>query len=339
LGTITNLETAVQWLRGTFLFVRYQKNPQHYRLPDVDGQFHGDGVLEVLCRNQISLLQNYELVASSGSLRSTLYGESAAQYSVRIETARRFLTLPSQAKLSEIVSCQKSIKGESNISQLTVIGQAEELKDFKFRSGEKGAYKELNKSTRIRFQIPVNLDLPAHKVSLLIQCVLAGETLPVKGDEQSLLRQFQQDQGVIFSHIKRLIRCIADFQIHREDSISLRNALLLCRSFYAQAWDDTAVQLKQIANIGVVSVRKLSMAGISTLEILEQTEPHKIEMVLGRAPPFGRQILDIMKGLPKVRVGIKAVGKPVMSLTLSQLAADLSKGYPIWKGRRTKLDS
>jgi ATP-dependent DNA helicase HFM1/MER3 len=194
---------------------------------------------------------------------------------------------------------------------LSIIGQAEELKDFKFRTGEKGAYKELNKSTGIRFPIPVNLDLPAHKVSLLIQCILAGDTLPVQDHEKSMQSQFQQDKGVIFSHIKRLIRCIADFQIHREDSISLRAALLLCRSFCAEAWDDTCMLLKQIDNIGVVSARKLNMAGISTLDALEQTEPHKIEMILGRATPFGRQVLERVKNFPKLMVGIKIAGKPV----------------------------
>lgn len=196
-------------------------------------------------------------------------------------------------------------------AQLSIIGQADELKDFKFRSGEKTAYKELNKSAAIRFPIPVNLDLPAHKVSLLIQCTLAGDTLPVQDHEKALSSQFQQDKGVIFSHIKRLIRCVVDFQIHREDSISLRAALLLCRSFCAEAWDDTCMQLKQIDNIGVVSVRKLNMAGITTIDALEQTEPHRIEMVLGRGAPFGRQVLERAWGFPKVRVGIKVAGKPV----------------------------
>lgn len=195
---------------------------------------------------------------------------------------------------------------------MSIIGQAEELKDFKFRSGEKGAYKELNKSSAIRFPIPVNLDLPAHKVSLLIQCILAGDTLPAQDREKSLSSQFQQDKGVIFSHIKRLIRCVVDFQIHREDSISLRAALLLCRSFCAEVWDDTCMQLKQIDNIGVVSARKLNMAGITTIDTLEQSDPHRIEMILGRATPFGRQVLERAKGFPKVRVGIKIAGKPVL---------------------------
>jgi ATP-dependent DNA helicase HFM1/MER3 len=207
---------------------------------------------------------------------------------------------------------------------LSIIGQAEELKEFKFRSGEKSAYKELNTSSAIRFPIPVNLDMPAHKVSLLIQCILAGETLPVQDHEKLLSSQFQQDKGVIFSHIKRLIRCVVDFQIHRKDSISLRCALFLCRSFCAEAWDNSSMQLKQIDNIGVVSARKLNMVGISTLDALEQTEPHKIEMVLGRAPSFGRQVLECAKSFPKVRVGIKIAGKLVTILRLEQSTANLS---------------
>jgi ATP-dependent DNA helicase HFM1/MER3 len=104
LGTITHLETAMQWLRGTFFFVRYQKNPQHYKLPGVDEHSYGVGFLESLCSHHVSLLQDYELVSPSTALHSTRYGESAAKFSVRIETARRFLNLPSQAKLSEMAS-------------------------------------------------------------------------------------------------------------------------------------------------------------------------------------------------------------------------------------------
>jgi ATP-dependent DNA helicase HFM1/MER3 len=93
----------MQWLRGTFFFVRYQKNPQHYKLPDVEHSY-GESFLEALCRHHVALLQNYELVSPAATLHSTRYGESAAKFSVRIETARRFLNLPSQAKLSEMAS-------------------------------------------------------------------------------------------------------------------------------------------------------------------------------------------------------------------------------------------
>jgi ATP-dependent DNA helicase HFM1/MER3 len=72
------------------------------------------------------------------------------------------------------------------------------------------------------------------------------------------------------------------------------------------------MQLKQIDSIGVVSARKLNMAGISTIDALEQAEPHRIEMVLGRGAPFGRQVLERVKGFPKIRVGVKIAGKPVM---------------------------
>src|ERR1700743_2771534 len=94
----------MEWLRGTFFFVRYQKNPHHYKLPDLDEHSYGKSFLESLCRHHVSLLQNYELVNCSTILHSTRYGESAAKFSVRIETARRFLNLPPKAKLSEMVS-------------------------------------------------------------------------------------------------------------------------------------------------------------------------------------------------------------------------------------------
>jgi ATP-dependent DNA helicase HFM1/MER3 len=95
------------------------------------------------------------------------------------------------------------------------------------------------------------------------------------------------------------------------DSMATRNSLMVLRSVSAMGWDDGPMQMRQIENIGIASVRKLAGAGITSIEILEETDPHKIELVLKKAPPYGRKLLDQLKAFPKLRVSIQMIGRLV----------------------------
>lgn len=112
----------------------------------------------------------------------------------------------------------------------------------------------------------------------------------------------------MFSHISRLIRCVIDCQICLEDSTAVANALELARSFGARVWDDSPLQMKQIEQIGIVAVRKLAAAGITSIEALSQTEAHQIDMILSRNPPFGVKVLGRLAEFPRLRVSVKMTG-------------------------------
>lgn len=157
----------------------------------------------------------------------------------------------------------------------------------------------------------MDIALPAHKVSLVIQSVLGGVELPVNENTAKYRPQYNTDVAIIFQHVHRLIRCIIDCQLYLEDSIASRNALTLARSLGARVWDDSPLQLKQVEQIGIVAVRKLVNAGIKTIEELENTEPHRIETILSKHPPFGMRLLDRLKAFPKLHVSVKTMGQPV----------------------------
>ncbi|RDI80773.1 hypothetical protein Vi05172_g9233 [Venturia inaequalis] len=303
LGTVTNLSSAKKWLSGTFLYVRLREHPEHYRIDgdeDDNGGSRLEERLERIASRDIDLLRESQFARCNegdNRLLSTDFGEAMARYCVHFETAKRFLDLPPKAKMSEILSA---------------LAQAKEFKDFRFRAYEKSCYKEMNKSASIKFMIPVNLDLPAHKVSLIIQSQLGGVEFPTNEKTASAKFQFSLDTNLIFQHINRLVRCIVDFSLYREDSIALRNSLALCRSLGARCWDDSPLQLGQLERIGIVGVRKLVNAGIKCIEELESTEPHRIEAILKRAPPFGLQVVDSAKAFPKPRVSVQMVGSPII---------------------------
>ena len=100
-----------------------------------------------------------------------------------------------------------------------------------------------------------------------------------------------------------------DCQIHLQDAVTVRCALELATSFGARVWDNSPYQMKQIAQIGPVAIRKLAMGGINSIEALEAAEPHRIEMLMSKNPPFGTKLLANLRDFPKLRVSVKMMGK------------------------------
>ena len=294
LGTITNASSAKRWLSGTFLYVRLKENPEHYK---IDGDASGRNLedrLELICNKVISLLQEHDLVQKATKLQCTEFGDAMARYYLQFETMKTLLSLPPRAKTSEILSA---------------IAQATEFGDVRFRGGEKATYKTLNQDSSIKFPIPVNLDAPAHKVSLIIQAVLGAIELPSEDTKQRM--DFSTAKTLIFANAQRLIRCVVDCQLYLQDSVTARNALALARSLGAQVWDDSPLHMKQLEGVGLVSVRKLVAAGLKTVDDIENTEQHRLEQVLSRNPPFGLQLQEKARAFPKLRVSMKVAGDPV----------------------------
>lgn len=107
LGTVSDLESTQKWMAGTFLAVRLQKNPNHYKL-DSEAQTEDlQESIKFICRKHISLLQDHDLVSEirgSGKLLCTKFGEAMSRYYVRFETMKALLGLEPRAKISDIVS-------------------------------------------------------------------------------------------------------------------------------------------------------------------------------------------------------------------------------------------
>ncbi|PVI05142.1 P-loop containing nucleoside triphosphate hydrolase protein [Periconia macrospinosa] len=289
LGMIKDLPSANRWLTSTFLYVRLGKNSAHYKM---DGSVSGQAIEEQLndiCFRDVSLLRENGLMTGEEDFRSTEFGQAMARYYVHFKTMLVFMGLPRKAAISEILSA---------------VAQASEFEAIRFRQGEKSLYKHINKSAFIRFPIQVDLALPPQKISLLIQSVLGAADIPWDGEFAKHKVQYISETTQVFRSLTRLIRCIIDCQIVLEDAVSINNALMLERSISARVWDDSPSQMKQIDKIGIVGVRKLANAGIRSIEELECTEPHKIESIIGRNPPFGLSVVEQLKKFPKLRISL-----------------------------------
>ena len=110
LGTIYNLYTAKRWLAGTFLYVRLGLNPGHYKL---DGEAlvpNLDDRIERICRRDLGLLEETQLVTSGDRLKATEFGDAMARYYVKFKTMQVFMHLQPRSKMSDIVSSISSLE-------------------------------------------------------------------------------------------------------------------------------------------------------------------------------------------------------------------------------------
>jgi ATP-dependent DNA helicase HFM1/MER3 len=103
LGNVSDVDSAVKWLAGTFLFVRLRRNPTHYNLKEGANQDDEDELLREICKKDINLLRECGLVEPE-RLSSTQFGEAMARYYIRFETMKALLRLKVQATISETVS-------------------------------------------------------------------------------------------------------------------------------------------------------------------------------------------------------------------------------------------
>ena len=181
------------------------------------------------------------------------------------------------------------------------------------RGGEKSFYKELNRANEIRFPVKVDVALPSHKVSLILQAHLGSVLEPAGPNYDKHHAQYHTDTSVVFAHANRLIRCIIDCQLSQRDSVSAKNALELARGLAARAWDNTPNMLKQVQGIGDVYMRKLAAKGVNSVDTLLTTDPQRINLILGKPQPFGNSLLKKLSSFPNLMVGVKEMDRKIWS--------------------------
>jgi len=104
LGTIRDLVSARKWLTGTFLYVRLQQNPSHYKL---EGSRSGQDIeeqIDDICFRDITLLREHSLVSGEEYFRCTEYGHAMARYYIHFDTMKVIMGIQSKATPSEVVS-------------------------------------------------------------------------------------------------------------------------------------------------------------------------------------------------------------------------------------------
>ncbi|KAJ7481219.1 inner membrane protein import complex subunit Tim54-domain-containing protein [Mycena galericulata] len=331
LGTITNVRSAKEWLRSSFLFQRIQKNPAHYALGKGDNQSWEERVDDMVMQS-VEKLRETKLIAgatpgdTSGVLTSTEFGDIMSKFYIRQSTMGLILALPERPTLRDI---------------LEIISTSEELSEIKLRSSEKTLYNKLRKHNDIRFEVK-KVEKTSDKVFLLIQAVLGGISLNSQ-EYKSSDSQPQLEAFSVFKHIPRIARVIVEVAIVKKRGTQLKYGLELVRCLTAKAWEDRPVVLRQIESIGEKSLKVLAENGITSLPLLRKQQPYRIETVISHPfPCSATKVLASVNDLPQYTLSIKEIevhsngGKDPVEVELSVtcgLVAEPSNGS---KGKKAR---
>jgi len=104
LGTVTDMGTARQWLKSTFLNVRLKKNPHFYKLEGQTQAKNSEQCLDDICERGIrNLVDEGMMVDNGGKLTLTKFGDAMARYYIKMGTMQSILRMPPKASLLDVV--------------------------------------------------------------------------------------------------------------------------------------------------------------------------------------------------------------------------------------------
>lgn len=335
LETVHSTETAVNWLRNTFFYVRFRKNPSAYHEVNKYVSFHSveDSQINQFCQYLLDALVKAEIIELRDRLYSpTAYGNAMTRHYVSFESMKQFISGKKFLSLHEV---------------LNLLSNSEEFSVIRVRHNERRLFKEINLSPLLKYPFLTEkkqsqiIDKISQKVSLLIQYELGGLEFPSYEGASKLHQTLVQDKFLVFRHCFRLLKCMVDTFIEKGDGTSLRSTLLLLRSLNGHCWENTPMVLRQLKTIGLVSVRKLIGHGITNLEDIGKLSDTQIEYYLNLKIGNGIKIKNDVSLLPCLNIRTKLEhSKRENDELLLTFKVEISATFKssVWHGQHLSLD-
>ncbi|TEB26532.1 P-loop containing nucleoside triphosphate hydrolase protein, partial [Coprinellus micaceus] len=305
MGTITDLESAKSWLRGSFFYQRVRKNPSHYAIEEDGQSLSWQGRMDNLVLASIQNLRENHLVEEkqdnlTSQLVSTEYGEIMSKFYIRQATMAQIIAAPNNATLRDLMEVMSrseecASSGPPRTQHILIALGSWRISYAIRRRG----------NPEIRFEIK-KVETTADKILVLTQAVLGGVSLndPVykANDCQLYMEVFS-----IFKHANRLCRAIVEVGIVKKNGSLVKHGLELVRCLTAKAWEDRPVVLRQIEALGEKSIKVLAEHGATTIDKLRTMNPMRIEALLKRAPPFGHKVVGLAEAMPRYCVSLQEI--------------------------------
>lgn len=335
LETVYSIETAVNWLRNTFFYVRFGKNPAAYQEVNRYVSFHSveDSQINQFCQYLLDTLVKVKIIdISNGEYKSTAYGNAMTRHYISFESMKQFINAKKFLSLQGI---------------LNLLATSEEFSVMRVRHNEKKLFKEINLSPLLKYPFLTEkkqsqiIDKVSQKVSLLIQYELGGLEFPSYEGASKLHQTLVQDKFLVFRHCFRLLKCMVDTFIEKNDGTSLKNTLFLLRSLNGHCWENTPMVLRQLKTIGLVSVRRLIRHGITNLEEMGHLSDTHIEYYLNLKIGNGIKIKNDISLLPCLNIRTKLENCKIENEELwLTFKVEISATFKssIWHGQHLSLD-
>ncbi|KAL2259463.1 hypothetical protein VTK26DRAFT_6853 [Humicola hyalothermophila] len=323
LGTISDLSSAKTWLAGTFLSVRLRRNPDYYRLTGgMTSPSQIDERMEEICEREIKQLQDAELVTGQSTFKCTEYGSAMSRYMVEFHTMKMLLQIPRAVGMENLI---------------TILAQASEFKEFRFKPSERALFREINQSPLIMYPIKETVTQTWHKISLMIQTHLGCVQYPDSGEAAKARRQLQIEKKLIFERLHRLVRAVIDCKGHDRDAVGTKTALELARALAAESWEGRATQLTQVPSIGPVGMRKLASKNIRTVLELADKDYGEIERLMSRQPPYGKNLQTHLEKFPRLDFELMVVDRKTFLKSEEPVVVEWRSSYQVWEAMQSSL--
>nr|XP_045603528.1 activating signal cointegrator 1 complex subunit 3-like [Procambarus clarkii] len=251
LGTVTNIDEAIEWMSYTYLFVRMRKNPQVYGLLYKEAQ--QDPTLENFRRELLvkasSALDKARMVRydeGTGYLHITDMGRVASQFYIKYDTIEIF---------NEFL---KAVMNEADI--LSVIAQSSEFSQLKVRD------EEMNELDDLHHQCEVAAMGGAENVHGKVNILLQSHISRIRVDSFSLV----SDVNYITENSVRITRALFEIVLHKSWPLMAGRLLTMAKMLEHQMWHFES-PMKQFARltheiIGKIEEKRLTIEKIRDMD-------------------------------------------------------------------------
>ncbi|KAK7199746.1 ATP-dependent DNA DEAD/DEAH box helicase [Novymonas esmeraldas] len=184
---------------------------------------------------------------------------------------------------------------------LQLLCHCQELVEVRLRQGDRGPLNELNKSVKYPLQSgrrggrEVREDW--QKAYVLIQAHIGVLPLTEVALRNELLR--------LWAVVPRVSRFVEEYAWVATQSYSLaRHANVLARCIERRVWPDGLV-LRQLTHVSDSVAKALLRSGCDSFAALVAVGARQLEVLCGRLPPFGTQVLEDVGRLPRVSLELR----------------------------------
>ena len=306
--TITDLSTALTWVKSTFLYIRASRNPAHYGIPIQAAK--NEESLDTWLINHL-LLPNIKLLQDGGMISGSLNGSDTFSPS-----QSGILMSENYIKLGTMSAICKASSSSSEEQLIWIIAKSEELSSTILRRNEKSVLNKLNSSGLTRYIVRdlqakspnkplARIKLPSQKNFLLLMYALSSRC---QKEFEPLDYAFKQEINAILSTGLRIAQCMVKyFSSHTDKPRALFESLLLKKTLDQKIWPDDPMLLTQAETIGEVIASRLLSSNISTFSQLIRSDPRALENFAQKNYPWGTKIQDIVSRVcpPPMHIKIK----------------------------------
>lgn len=281
LGTISNIQEAIEWLSYTYLFVRMRINPQVYGLnyTDVEDDPSLDTKRRQLINTSAMALDKARMIRyneRTGDLNITDLGRTASHFYIKYDTVEVF---------NEML---KPIMNESEV--LNMMANAQEFQQLKVRDEEMDELDDLNKDS---CEVPVKggSENIHGKVNILMQTYLS----------RGFVKSFSliSDMSYINQNAVRIARGLFQIILRNNNPILAGRLLTMSKMFERQMWD-WMTPMRQFTIIPNDILQKIEDRGLSVNALREMSSREISDMV--RNHKYGDMVKRYAQEFPQLAI-------------------------------------